>query len=148
MFEHCKIFRQHDLNAFTGIDTGTAGLERYQFTKQSKETITCSYLEQFFNETDPEHFLGWGNKDSLKAFPLKTFDSVASALEHCNLEWHSSVADLITDTEYELLDGESLKCTNYFKSESVWDAFNLVVEKNKLSHGFKEYKVGIYYDGA
>lgn len=144
MFKHTKIFRKHDINSFTGTYVNNF----YQFTRQNGQTIKCERLEQFFDETDLNNFLGWQTQDILRAFPLKRYDSVTSAVIDLDFEWHKSVADLVIDTEYELLDSSSLKCTCYFKSESDWDQFNLAVDKQKLSHGFKHFGIGIFYEGA
>ena len=144
MFKHTKIYRRHDINSFTGTHLNNF----YQFTKQNGQTISCRSLEHFLDETDLVNFLGWQTEDILRAFPLKHYDSVTSAVVDLDFEWHESVSDLVIDTEYELLDSSSLKCTCYFESESVWDEFNLLVDKHKLSHGFKKFGIGIFYEGA
>tara|TARA_B100000575_G_C22994296_1_gene573212 strand:+ start:291 stop:746 length:456 start_codon:yes stop_codon:yes gene_type:complete len=144
MFKHTKIFRRHDINSFTG----TFSNNFYHFTKNNGQTISCSRLEHYLDETDLVNFLGWQTEDILRAFPLKRYDSVTSAVIDLDFEWHESVSYLVIDTEYELLDSSSLKCTCSFKSESAWDEFNLVVDKHKLPHGFKQFGIGIFYEGA
>ncbi len=143
-----KVFRRHNINAFTGIDTKRHGPDRYQFTKQDGKVIKCEHLHQFMDETDSERFLGWNTKDMLNAFPLCKYDSLESILKDFSFEWHHSVANLMENTEYTLIDAESLKCKIYFKSDREYDQFNLAVEKNQLAHGYAEYKGGIFYDSA
>ena len=94
------------------------------------------------------NFLGWQTEDILRAFPLKRYDSVTSAVVDLDFQWHESVSDLVIDTEYELIDSSSLKCTYFFESESAWDEFNLVIDKHELAHGFKQFGIGIFYEGA
>ena len=115
MFKHTKIYRRHDINSFTGTHSNNF----YQFTKQNGQTISCRSLEHLLDETDLVNFLGWQTEDILRAFPLKHYDSVTSAVVDLDFEWHESVSDLVIDTEYELLDSSSLKCTCYFESESA-----------------------------
>ena len=143
-----KIFRRHNIDAFTGFDSKTPGPERYQFTKQDGEIIKCEYLAQFMHENDSYRFLGWNTRDIIEAFPLCKYDSLYSMLKDFCFEWHDSVSNLIVDTKYTRIDAESLGCKITFKSELEYDTFNLAVEENKLSHGFKEYQLGIFYDGA
>ncbi len=144
MFEHTKIFRRHDINSFTGTYVNNF----YQFTKQNGQTVSCSRLEQMLDETDLVNFLGWQTEDILRAFPLKRYDSVTSAVVDLDFQWHESVSDLVIDTEYELIDSSSLKCTYFFESESAWDEFNLMIDKHELAHGFKQFGIGIFYEGA
>jgi|TARA_B100000123_G_C25616728_1_gene378251 hypothetical protein len=143
-----KIFRRHNLKAFTGDDSKADAPQRYKFTKDDGTVIKVANLYQYMDETDPEHFLGWNTSDMMRAFPLCRYDSLESALKDFGFKWHHSVEHMILNTEYTLIDPESLKCTIYFKSDSDYDQFNLTVDKNQQPHGFAEYKVGIFYDGA
>ena len=144
MYESIKYFLQHDLDAFTGVDTGIKGDERYQYTKHDGSLVKCGSKDQFFHEGGAD-FLGYDNKDSLTAFPLKKFDTLLSAMEHFNMEWHSAVAHLLVNTQYELFGNEMLKCTSFFESEATWQLFNTIVAENQIAHGYKEYRLGAFY---
>ncbi len=143
-----KIFRRHDINKFTGIDSGVPGEERYQYTKSNGEVVACGDLSQFMNENDKVNFLGWHTKDMQGAFPLCKYDTLEQALQDFGLDWHQSVCHLISSTQYALIDSHSLKCTAHFKSDLEYNIFNRLVEQNALAHGYKEYKLGIFYEVA
>ena len=143
-----KIFRRHNIDAFTGIDSGVPGEQRYQYTKGNGEVVTCGDLSQFMNEDNTINFLGWHTKDMLGAFPLCKYDTLEQALDDFGFEWHQSVNHLVSYTQYALIDPHSLKCTAHFKSDLEYDTFNLLVEQNALAHGYKDYKLGIFYAEA
>jgi len=143
-----KIFRRHNIDAFTGSDSGAPGEQRYQYTKRNGEVVKCEHLAQFMHENDADHFLGWHTKDILEAFPLCRYDSVEQALNDFGFEWHQSIAHLIVETDYRLIDPQSLQCTVEFQSDNEYNTFNIAVKENILAHGFKEYKLGIFYEGA
>jgi len=141
-----KIFRRHDINAFTGHDSGVPGKQRYQYTKSNGQTVKCEHLEQFMHESDKERFLGWRTKDMIEAFPLCNYDSVDKMLNDLGFELDQSTAHLVLQIDYLLIDQHSLQCSMEFVSDSEYDQFNLAVKQQGLAHGFKDYKIGIYYD--
>jgi hypothetical protein len=142
MFKYSKTHYQHDLSAFTGNTTDTG----YEFCKENQEVISCESLEQFMYEDSP-YFLGYGTTDSLKAFPLKQFQTLDEAKQHFNFKWHQDVAQLLVDIQYELVDNIGLKYTLMFNQPADWDSFNEFATKNSVKHphGFKQYGLGIYY---
>ena len=131
MYESIKYFLQHDLDAFTGVDTRIKGDERYQYTKHDGSLVKCGSKDQFFHEGGA-HFLGYDNKDSLTAFPLKKFDTLLSAMEHFNMEWHSAVAHLLVNTQYELFGNEMLKCTSFLSLKQLGNCSTLLLLKIRL----------------
>ena len=143
-----KIFRRHNINQFTGIDSGVPGVGRYQYTKSNGEVVTCGDLSQFMNEDNKANFLGWHTKDMRGAFPFCKYETVEQALDDFGFEWHESVSHLVSKTQYSLIDPNSLKCTAHFKSDLEYNIFNRLVEQNALAHGYKEYKLGIFYERA
>ena len=66
-----KIFRRHNINQFTGIDSGVPGVGRYQYTKSDGEVVTCGDLTQFMNEDDKVNFLGWHQRHAGGISPLQ-----------------------------------------------------------------------------
>jgi len=143
-----KIFRRHNINAFTGIDLEVPSKHRYQYTKSDGEVINCDSLMQFMDESNPDTFLGWRSKDMLQAFPLYNYQSLDEIMADFDFEWHPTLKHLILRVDYRLLDPHSLERSVHFLSDHEYDTFNFECHKNYITHGLKAYKLGMFYESS
>ena len=118
MFNHSKIYRMHTTPQNIGED---------------------------LNETTPG-FLGWGSRGLQESYPLMTFNSVQDILNKTGFAWHESVSSLIKDTTIELIDENTFKITAVYDNEENWEEFNNICKRDDISHGWRTFKPGIFYD--
>jgi len=138
MFRYSKLFRMHNINAFTGVNN--------TFKKANSEVITVDALDEFFNETSPKHLV-YRSEDILHAFPLLEFNDVNDAIHKFGFEWHPRIKHLIVDTLYHLIDSQTLKITGVFNERSDWNTFVNVNHGNApITHGWKSFPIGAFYD--
>ena len=141
-----KIFRRHNLDAFTGIDLGSHSKHRYQYTKSNGEVIKCETVMQFMDENNPDTFLGWHSKDILQAFPLYKYESLDEIMADFDFQWHPNIKHLISGVEYRLLDQNSLERSVHFLSDREYDDFNFRCHNDHITHGLESYKPGTFYE--
>ncbi len=118
MFKHSKIYRMHTTPQNIGED---------------------------LNETTPD-FLGWGSRGLQESYPLMTFNSIEDVLNKTEFAWHESVSSLIKDTTIELIDENTFKITAVYDNEESWEEFNNICKRDDISHGWRTFKTGIFYD--
>jgi len=144
--ENSKIFYLIDLNTFKGTRLNN---KQYCFINSKNQKIITDSLHNFITESDPA-FLGYykdTNPDLKNAFDFKIFVDVNDAVKQFGFEWHDKTANLVANTTYELTDSnKGLKMTVLFNNEVDWDNFCNVCQTQAISHGFKHYKLGAFYN--
>ena len=138
MFRYGKLFRMHDINAFTGTNN--------TFKKANGDVVTVNILNEFFDEPGPKYLI-YRSQDMFQAFPLLEFNSINDAIRKLGFEWHPRIKHLIVDTLHELIDSQTLKITTLFNEKNDWDTFiNINHGDVPITHGWKNFPTSAFYD--